>query len=516
MKLILIILFLSISNTVIHGLPPFLGKGKDIVSSGICRNLCKGGQVFTPFLPPKEPDCSSFITCKKCDYNSIIKNDPSAVCSYTFSNEFINSDFDTQLTLFHGKSQLIIPHNSTLSRLSKESNILNTNKGEKSHGLFTVAVQWKKMKGVDVSQCSNGVAEIEWSLFNIGVYRNWDINAIIETKPEATFPFCFEDVEFPLDPTRSSKIGSRMPTNLKRLGYTITNGRPSAIRVTKTIAVNQKEMKINSKKALEILLKKYVSFKISINGASVKNIFSETFHESRKDLSKDDNRIEGGSDSDTNELSHSDLNDSFSGNNSENSSKFLEKKNIKLEILKEKLLDKLRGRGFTDPLILDSMMSLGFYSCFRIICTKKKSGISKGKYKLQERIPLTLESARDIHSKALKQFSGSISPFYTVPLPIHNSEYWVNGYYKPDIIYNQSPLQNKDKISPTKGEGNRKKSFKNNIEDGINSDIESDFSSSDSDLLAIIALTNSETLQNGASIDEILEADSTLNLEQNN
>ncbi|KAH8581800.1 signal peptide protein [Cryptosporidium sp. chipmunk genotype I] len=512
MKLILTVLFLSISNAIVYGFPLSLREGRDIVSTGICRNLCKGGQVFTPFLPPKESDCSSSISCKKCDYSTIImKSDPSAVCSYVFSNEFVNSDFETQLTLFHGRSQLIIPHNSTLSRLSKESNVLYTNKGEKNHGLFTVAVEWKKMKGADISQCSNGIAEIEWSIFNIGVYRNWDIVAIIETKPEATFPFCFENVEFPLDATRSSKLGSRIPTNLKRLGYSIANGRPSAIRITKTIAVNQKEMKINPEKALETLLKKYVSFKISINGASVKKIFLETFHESRKDLPKDNNKI--GSNLDITESSKFDSNNSCSGNNSENSNKLLNKKNIKLEKLKEKLIDKLKGKGFTDPLILDSMMSLGFYSCFRVICTKKKFRVSKRKPKLEERVPLTLESARNAHSKALDQFSNLIPRYQTVPLPIYNSEYWVNGDYKTHI-YNQSSLRNKNKIRPTKGEKNIQRNFKNNIEEDTD-DIESDFSSN-SDLLTIIALTNSETLQSGVNVNEILEADSLLGSERDN
>ncbi|OII71755.1 uncharacterized protein cubi_00562 [Cryptosporidium ubiquitum] len=522
MNLIFIVLSLLIINTVFDGFFLFLSEGKDIASIGICKNLCKGGQVFSAFLPPKEPDCGSFISCNKCDYDAVIKkNDHSSVCSYMFSNEFTHSDFETQVTLFHGKSQLIIPHNSTLSRLSKESNVLSNNKGEKKHGLFTVVVDWKKMKGVDASQCSNGIAEIEWSIFNIGVYRNWDIVAIIETKPEATFPFCFENVEFPLDATRSSKIGSTLPTNIKRLGYSVTNGRPSAVRITKTIAVNQKEMKINPEKAMEILLKRYVSFKISINGASVKQVFSETFYEFKKEELEIKDRIANDSSMDINDSTESDFNTkSQSGNSSKKNSKIHpensnepNKKN-RLEILKEKLVDKLRGKGFTDPLILDSMMSLGFYSCFRVICTKKKSRGFREESKLDKRIPLTLESARNIHSKALDQFSNLIPQGYTVPLPIHNSEYWVNNHYKPEL-FNQNLLQ--EKFRSKKKENNKRNHDKNNYtEESAYTDDESEFSHPLSDLLTMIAFTNSETLQNGVNVNGILETNSLLRVEPDN
>lgn len=515
MNSILTVLFSLISSIIINWFPFYVAGKKDIVSIESCKSICRGGQVFSEFIPPKEPECGSFISCKKCDYDTIVKkNDPSSVCFHIFSNDFVSTDLESQLTLFYGKSQLIIPHNSTLSRLSKEDNVLSANKGKKKHGLFTVAVNWKRLKGVDASQCSNGNAEVEWSLFNIGVYRNWDIVAIIETKPEATFPFCFENVEFPLDPTRSTKIGSSVPTNLKRVGYSISNGRPSAIRITKTIAVNQKEMKLDSKKAMEILLKKYLSFKISISGASAKQIFSETFHESKRNISKSKSETTSCSGSDSNEPKRSGSNSSSSleadfektnGDTPVRGGKSLNK-NDKLELLKERLVDKLRGKGFTDPLILDSMMSLGFYSCFRVICTKKKPRISQEKSKLEPRIPLTIESAKNIHSKALSQLSNLIPPGHTVPLPIYNSEYWVHDDDQPHI-YNQNIVQNSIKHLSLKELDSKSAHKKNNNVykdiDNEESESRSGFGSESesesyirSDLLQIMAITNSETLQN--------------------
>ncbi|KAJ1607320.1 signal peptide-containing protein [Cryptosporidium canis] len=503
----IILIFFSLNvNIILNWLTFHTNGNTDIVSVESCRNLCKGGKVFNPFIPPKEPDCGSFVSCKKCNYDTLTKkNDPSSVCSYVFSNNFISTDMEDQLTLFHGKSQLIIPHNSTLSLLSKENNVLDENQGEKKHGLFTVAVNWERLKGVNASQCSNGIAEVEWSLFNIGTYRNWDIVAIIETKPEATFPFCFENVEFPLDGTRSSKIGSKVPTNLKRLGYTIANGRSSAVRITKTIAVNQKEMKLDPIKAMEILLKKYVSFKISISGASVRQIYSETFHESKKKEIKCKRETAG--DSNSSELTSSDSDISSdtdfvnkSGDNSASINKSF--KGNKADQLK-RLLDTLRGKGYMEPLILDSMMSLGFYSCFRVICTKKKSTRSRESSKLEKRIPLSIDSARKIHSLALSQLSNDIPHGHTVPLPIFNSEYWVHGIYRQQ---NNNALKNDINILSLKCEDNKLSNTNNNIEDTINSE-DSESSSSFSDLLAMIAFTNSETHQNGVNAYYIVDLD---------
>lgn len=266
---------------------------------------------------------------------------------------------------------------------------------------------------------------------------------------------------------------------------------------------------------MELLLRKYISFKISISSASVKQIFLETFHELKKET-EDKNGKQESSTMDISETTESNFKtNTYSGNYSEknkNGSKNnkLSSNKIKLEVLKEKLIDKLRGKGFTDPLILDSMMSLGFYSCFRVICTKKKPRRFQKKSELEKRIPLTLEFARNIHSKALRQFSNLIPQGHTVPLPIHNSEYWVSSDYQPHPL-KQNLLQ--DRIFSA--EENNKQSYigNNYIEESTFTEDESEFSHPLSDLLTIIAFTNSETVQNGVDVNGVLETDSLLGVE---
>ncbi|KAF7457896.1 signal peptide protein [Cryptosporidium felis] len=522
MKLVSFVLFILLNEVLVEGFFTSSNPDDDI-SSEICGKLCKNGKVFNSYTPPKAPDCGSYISCKKCNYNSIIKkNDPSAVCSFVFSNEFEQSDKTTQKTLLYGKSQLIIPHSSTFSNLSRDSNVLDPDKGDKKHGLFTVAVDWKRIKGADISQCYNGIAEIEWSIFNTGIYRNWDIVAIIETKPEATFPFCHENVKYPLDTTRSTNFGRRLPTNLKRLGYSIANGRPSAIRLTKIIAVNQKEMKMNPEKTIKLLLDKYVSFKIGVNGISVKQIYSESFSDHNYSKVKKESLKQSSDSNNLNESFNSgptsiDSSDKYmSGENPiEYKNKTHQKKVTKLDNFKEKLIDKLRGKGYTDPLILDSLLSLGFYSCFRIICSEKKMKRSRGKTELSPRIPLPLETAKEIHLRALREFTGILPKGHLIPLPIYNSEYWVyNGPHKTSSSH-PTPLalipsfvEFNDQHLPPNSKNESLTDISDDEEDEGSDSEESSSSSSLLDLLTMIALTNSETIQNSVNIDKIVDSES--------
>ncbi|KAH7648824.1 hypothetical protein FG379_002294 [Cryptosporidium bovis] len=501
----------------------------DTVSNRICSTICTNGKVFTPFSPPVEPTCSSYISCSKCDFGSTVKNaDPSTVCLNVFSSDFSNYG-EEQLTLFHGKSHLLIPHSSTYSRLSKEENVMDLNESKKKHGLFTLLLDWEKIEGVDASQCENGISEVEWTLYNTGVYRNWDITAIIETKPEATFPFCFENVEVPLDTTRSNFIGRKIPTNLKRLGH-IINGRPTAVRITKIIAVNQPEMKLNPTKVLSLLLNKYMSFRIMINGVNVKQIYPNSFNE--KDESEDENEIVNDLETSTKETSTRSFDESIDNGSMRKHIRngFIRVKDG-LTKFAEKAHDGIRGKGYTEPLILDSLLSLGFYSCFRVICNKRKSTNYLNPLKLKSKIPLSIKTAREVHNTALKEYLPLISPGHSVPLPINNSEYWSKvkegdkseRNNKKVVTY---PNNMKSLESIATNSGNETISIIKSVEkdsNGIiwqkkdevpNLNIESskketnEISSDFLDILALIAITNSEVLENEVIIDGILKSDS--------
>ncbi|KAH8740982.1 hypothetical protein FG386_002528 [Cryptosporidium ryanae] len=496
-------------------------RAHDTISTKICNAICSNGRVFNPFSPPVEPTCGSYISCSKCNFGTTTKLDPSTVCLNVFSTHLSNYG-EEQITLFHGKSHLLISHSSTYSRLSKEENVRDLKEGGKKHGLFTLSLDWERIKGVDASKCENGIAEVEWTLYNTGVYRNWDITAIIETRPEATFPFCFENVEVPLDTTRSTTIGRKIPTNLKRLGSRI-KGTPNAIRITKIIAVNQPEMKLNPTKTLALLLEKYISFRIMINNVDVKQIYLHSFHE--KNELKSENDIASDSDSSNKETSASSLEESLNNRSLRKYAKVgLIKTKNSLNKFAEKVYDEIRGKSYTEPLILDSSLSLGFYSCFRVLCNRKKYNSHVDPLKLKSKIPLSIITAREVHNEALKEHLPLIPLGHTIPLPIYKSEYWacVREEDKPECESKKIQHLKYDKYSGSitlssinetipdidliKVDSTQNLTESKDVK--LSKKGEGEFTSEFMDILALIAITNSEVLENDVIVDGIIKSDS--------
>ncbi|KAL7067766.1 hypothetical protein ACR3K2_16750 [Cryptosporidium serpentis] len=523
-------------------------RNNDINSQEQCRRVCKNGLVYSTYKPPEEPVCGSYISCKKCNFEILErKSDLSAVCHHIFTNNFVDNERETTITLFYGKSQKVLAHSSKKSRLTKSENVVN-NKKKGSEGLFSVLVDWHQVNGVNASMCSNGMAEIEWTLYNIGVYRNWDFTALLETTPESTFPMCYENLEEPLDRTRRHEFGRKVPTNMKRLGYSLT-GRPNAIRLSKIIAVNQPEMKKNPEKVMKALLKSHVGFKIVAQNISVKDIYSKSFYdtseeqnvESRSKYSEISSSTKNGNNniylsSSNEDISHyTEITDNMSETDI-NTSEMAKKghiceikksdssnKNKKKYCFTEKIVDLLRGRAYTEPLILDSLLSLGYYSCFRVTCTKRRISRNDVEIRLPNKIILPLNVAKSIHEKVLRRGSYLLPPGYTVPLLIVDSKYWnLNDMSRQGIIKlrrdldtkyqimdnsthevnSGSPSTNSSVLSPLDELESHKESASQIISPSSESS-EDDWS----ELLTMIALADSSTVDNKDLMKNIFKGD---------
>ncbi|EEA07497.1 uncharacterized protein CMU_036710 [Cryptosporidium muris RN66] len=528
-------------------------RNNDINSQEQCRRICNNGLVYSTYKPPEEPVCGSYISCKKCNFEILErKSDPSAVCYHIFTNNFVDNERETTITLFYGKSQKVLAHSSKKSRLTKSENVVN-NKRKGSEGLFSVLVDWHQVNGVNASMCSNGIAEIEWTLYNIGVYRNWDFTALLETTPESTFPMCYENLEESLDRTRRHDFGRKIPTNMKRLGYSLT-GRPNAIRLSKIIAVNQPEMKKNPEKAMKTLLKNHIGFKIVAQNISVKDIYSESFYDtsegqntgSRSKYSEISFSTKSGSNhiylSSNNEVAscYTEVTDNISETDI-NTSELAKKghiceikksdgsnKNKKKHPFTEKIVDLIRGRAYTEPLILDSLLSLGYYSCFRVTCTKRRISRNDVEIRLPNKIILPLDIAKSIHEKVLRRESYLLPPGYTVPLLIVDSKYWnLNDIPCQDIIKTRKDLDikyqimdnstyetdsgslstNSSVLSPLDEFESHKEEPESQIISLLSGSSEDDWS----ELLTMIALTDSSTLDNKDLMAKIFKGDPLVN-----